>query len=140
MACFQRQDNPVDVDLTLDALAENRLANHIHVAHDGAEALAFLFCTGQYASRINHNPKLILLDINLPKISGLEVLKQLRADPKTRNIPVVMLTSSSEERDVFESYDLGVNSYIVKPVDFEQFTEAVRTLGFYWFLLNHPPE
>lgn len=134
------EDNPVDVDLTLDALAENRLANHIQVVHDGAEALEFLFCTGRYADRASHNPKLILLDINLPKVSGLQVLKKIRADSKTRHIPVVILTTSSEERDVIESYEIGVNSYILKPVDFEQFTMAVKTLGFYWFLLNHPPE
>jgi len=134
------EDNPVDIDLTLDALTQNKLANHIHVAQDGTEALEFVFCTGQYANRSNHNPKLILLDIKLPKVNGLEVLKKIRADPKTRHIPVVILTSSSEEKDVFEGYELGVNSYIVKPVDFEQFSEAIRTLGFYWFLLNHPPE
>ena len=134
------EDNPVDIDLTLDAFAQARLANHIDVVRDGAEALEFIFCTGQYAKRVKRNPKLILLDINLPKVNGLEVLKQLRAESTSRHIPVVILTSSSEDRDVFESYELGVNSYIVKPVDFEQFTAAVKTLGLYWFLLNHPPE
>ena len=133
------EDNPVDVDLTLDALAQAKLANHVYVVHDGAEALEFIFCTGQYADRVNQNPKLILLDINLPKLNGIEVLKRIRADPKTRQIPIAILTTSSEERDVFESYATGVNSYIVKPVDFEQFTEVVRALGFYWFLVNHPP-
>jgi CheY-like chemotaxis protein len=134
------EDNLVDIDLTLDALAQAKIVNHIHVVHDGAEALEFVFCTGKYANRINNNPKLILLDIKLPKVNGLEVLKQIRADSRTRHIPVVILTSSSEERDIFESYELGVNSYIVKPVNFEQFTAAVRTVGFYWFLLNRPPE
>ena len=133
------EDNPVDIDLTLDALAQAKLANRVHVVRDGAEALEFVFCTGQYADRVNRNPKLILLDINLPKLNGIEVLKRLRADARTRHIPVAILTTSSEERDVFESYEIGVNSYIVKPVDFEQFTEVVRALGFYWFLINHPP-
>jgi CheY-like chemotaxis protein len=134
------EDNPNDVELTLDALKENKLANRIEVVRDGAAALEFLFCTGAYANRdCSSQIKLILLDLKLPKVNGLEVLEQIRADPKTRTIPVVILTSSREERDIVQSYQLGINSYIVKPVDFEQFTTAVRHLGFYWLLLNQQP-
>ncbi len=134
------EDNPNDVELALHALKKNKLANHIHVARDGAEALDFLFGTGKYADRhINRPPKVILLDLKLPKVDGLEVLKRIKGDERTRAIPVVVLTSSREERDIVESYRLGVNSYITKPVDFEQFTEAVRQLGLYWLLLNQPP-
>jgi CheY-like chemotaxis protein len=134
------EDNDYDLELALDALKENKLANHIEVARDGAEALDFLFCTGRYQDRnCDHQPKLILLDLKLPKVSGLEVLEHIRADERTKNLPVVILTSSREESDIVESYQLGVNSYIVKPVDFEQFTRTVRELGFYWLLLNEPP-
>ncbi len=134
------EDNPNDVELALHALKKNNIANRIEVVRDGAEALDFIFCTGAYASRsIDHAPKVILLDLKLPKVDGLEVLRQIKSDPRTRAIPVVVLTSSREERDIVESYNLGVNSYIVKPVDFEQFTEAVHTLGLYWLLLNQPP-
>ncbi len=134
------EDNPNDVELTLHALKKNNIANQVHVVRDGAEALEFIFCTGAYASRdINHNPKVILLDLKLPKVDGLEVLRQVKANERTRMIPVVVLTSSREEKDIVESYRLGVNSYIRKPVDFEQFTEAVRTMGMYWLLLNQPP-
>ena len=132
------EDNPYDAELTLEALRNHRLANRIHVARDGAEALDFLF-PADAAGQPNH-PKVILLDLKLPKVDGLEVLRRVKTDPRTRLIPVVVLTSSREERDIVESYRLGVNSYIVKPVDFPQFTEAVRTLGFYWVLLNQPPE
>lgn len=132
------EDNPYDAELTLEALRNHRLANRIHVARDGAEALDFLFPTDP-AGQPNH-PKVILLDLKLPKVDGLEVLRRVKTDPRTRLIPVVVLTSSREERDIVESYRLGVNSYIVKPVDFPQFTEAVRTLGLYWVLLNQPPE
>jgi two-component system, response regulator len=134
--------NPYDVELALHALGKNNLANRIQVVRDGAEALDFLFCEGQYSNRQTgplSQPRVILLDLKLPKIDGLEVLKRLKADEKTRSIPVVMLTSSAEERDVVESYRLGVNSYIVKPVDFDQFMDSVRQLGMYWMLLNHPP-
>ena len=134
------EDNPNDVELALDALREAKLANHIQVVRDGAEALDFLFRTGPYANRPNNFPKLILLDLKLPKVNGLEVLARIRADPMTQAMPVVMLTSSHEERDIVDSYSLHVNSYIVKPVDFEQFTEAVRQIGFYWLLLNQPPK
>ena len=134
------EDNPNDVELTLHALKKNNIANRIEIVRDGAEALDFIFCTGAYAPRnIDHAPKVILLDLKLPKVDGLEVLRQIKSDPRTRTIPVVVLTSSREERDIVESYNLGVNSYIVKPVDFEQFTEAVRHLGLYWLLLNQPP-
>jgi CheY-like chemotaxis protein len=133
------EDNPNDVELTLDAFKENNLTNRIQVARDGAEALDFLFYRGAYANRTNGNPKVILLDLKLPKISGTEVLQAIRSDPKTKAIPVVVLTSSREERDIIETYNLGVNSYIVKPVDFDQFTAAARQIGFYWLLLNQPP-
>lgn len=134
------EDNPSDVRLTLHALRRHNLSNHIQVVRDGAEALDFLFCTGAYAQRnITQRPKVILLDLKLPLVSGLEVLQRVKADPRTCTIPVVVLTSSREDRDIVESYRLGVNSYITKPVDFEQFTEAVRTLGMYWVLLNQPP-
>ena len=134
------EDNPNDVELTLHALKNNKLTNNIQVVRDGAEALEFLFGTGAYANRsINRPPKVILLDLKLPKVDGMEVLKRIKADKRTRPIPVVVLTSSREERDIVESYRLGVNSYIAKPVDFEQFTEAVRQLGLYWLLLNQPP-
>jgi two-component system response regulator len=134
------EDNPNDVRLTLHAFKRHNLANRIHVVRDGAEALEFVFCTGAYADRqIGDAPKVILLDLKLPKIDGLEVLRQIKADVRTRTIPVVMLTSSSEERDLVESYQLGVNSYIVKPVDFDQFTEVARMLGLYWLLLNRVP-
>ncbi len=133
------EDNPSDVQLTLHALERNHLANRIHVVRDGAEALDYLFSTGPYAERSQRNPRVVLLDLKLPLIDGLEVLRRMKEDPRTRTIPVVVLTSSREERDIVDSYQLGVNSYIVKPVDFEQFTESVRQLGFYWALLNQPP-
>jgi two-component system response regulator len=134
------EDNPDDVELTMHALHRNKLANSIHVVRDGAEALDFLFCKGEYAGDgCSGTPRLVLLDLNLPKLNGLEVLKAIRSDARTKFIPVVVLTTSREERDMVESYRLGVNSYIIKPVDFEQFTEVVRQLGFYWLLLNQLP-
>lgn len=134
------EDNPNDVELTLQAFEEHRLANRIHVARDGAEALEFLFCRGAYSSRSPDNgPKVVLLDLKLPKVDGPEVLQRLRADAGTRLIPVVILTSSRQEQDIMESYRLGVNSYSLKPVDFEQFTETARQLGLSWLLLNQPP-
>jgi len=133
------EDNPNDVELALHAFQKYKLTNRIHVVRDGAEALDFIFCTGPYAGRdFADKPKVILLDIKLPKVDGLEVLRKLKGDPKTSTIPVVMLTSSREERDIVEGYRLGSNSYIVKPVEFEQFTDAVRELGMYWLLLNKP--
>jgi len=134
------EDNPNDIELTLHAFKKNKLTNRIHVVRDGAEALEFLFATGAYAGRDSADwPRVILLDIKLPKVDGLEVLRQIKKDPRTRTIPVVLLTSSREERDILESYRLGSNSYIVKPVEFDQFTNAVRELGMYWLLLNRPP-
>src|SRR6266852_5253419 len=133
------EDNPSDVQLTLHALERNKLANQIHVVRDGAEALDFLFSTGLYGERTQRNPRVVLLDLKLPLIDGLEVLRRMKEEPRTRTIPVVVLTSSREERDIVDTYQLGVNSYIVKPVDFEQFTESVRQLGLYWALLNQPP-
>src|ERR1700736_171176 len=135
------EDNPDDERLTLRALAKNKLSNRIHVVRDGQEALEYVFCTGRYSDRnISDHPHVILLDIKLPLIDGIEVLRRIKADERTRTIPVVMLTSSREERDLVETYRLGVNSYIVKPVDFEQFTESARNLGMYWLLLNRPPK
>jgi two-component system response regulator len=134
------EDDPYDIELTLHAFEDNHLTNRVHVVRDGAEALEFLFGTGAYTHRQGgHAPKVVLLDLKLPKVDGQEVLRQLKADPRTHSIPVVILTSSREERDIAQTYELGVNSYIVKPVDFEQFTEAVHQLGLYWLLLNEPP-
>jgi two-component system, response regulator len=134
------EDNPDDVELTLHTLTQNHLSNRIAVVQDGVEALEFLFCTGAFARRnINIPPKVVLLDLKLPRVNGIEVLERVKGDSRTRTIPVVVLTSSREEPDVSRCYELGVNSYIVKPVDFEQFTGAVRTLGLYWAILNQPP-
>jgi two-component system response regulator len=134
------EDNPDDVELTIHALKKHNLANHIEIVRDGAEALDFLLCTGPYAGRNSDDgPRVVLLDLKLPKVSGLEVLRRIKADPRTQAIPVVVVTSSREDRDIVESYELNVNSYVVKPVDFAQFTEAVRQLGLYWLLLNQAP-
>ncbi|MFH0976624.1 MAG: response regulator [Spirochaetota bacterium] len=134
------EDNPNDVELTLIALKKNNLANNIRVVKDGEEALEFIFGGGRYLSRnVDLRPKVILLDIKLPKVDGIEVLKQVRSSDKTKKIPVVILTSSKEERDIVESYRLGVNSYVVKPVQFEDFIDVVRDLGLYWLVINQPP-
>ncbi|HZI31386.1 MAG TPA: response regulator [Candidatus Binatia bacterium] len=134
------EDSQDDLDMTLRALRKANLANRIQVARDGAEALEFIFCQGSHAVRkMENGPRMILLDLKLPKISGIEVLKRIKTDPRTRTIPVVVLTSSREQPDVSECYKLGVNSYIVKPVDFEGFSAAVQELGMYWLLLNEPP-
>src|ERR1700722_5281025 len=134
------EDNPRDLELTQRALRMANLTNNMHVARDGVEALEFLFCEGAHAAReTEEHPKVILLDLKLPKMDGLELLKRIKADPRTRDIPVVVLTSSKEQNDIVESYHLGVNSYIVKPVNFERFAEAVQNLGIYWLLLNQPP-
>mgnify|MGYP003965798669 FL=1 len=131
------EDNPRDVELALRALKKQNLANNVQVLEDGAEALDYMFCTGDYAVRdMNDHPKVILLDLKLPKVDGLEVLRRIKSDQRTATIPVVVLTSSREEKDVVESYKLGVNSYIVKPVDFDKFTDAISELGLYWVLLN----
>ena len=133
------EDNPDDETLTLRALSKGKILNKIVVARDGAEALEYLFGTGTYAGRdLSEQPQLILLDLKLPKIDGLEVLKRLRADPRTALLPVSILTTSNEERDVVTSYQLGVNSYVRKPVDSDSFIEAVRQLGLYWMVLNIP--
>jgi two-component system response regulator len=132
------EDNPDDVKLTLHAFKKNNLSNRVAVVRDGAEALEFIFATGRYAGRPADLPKLVLLDLKLPLVDGFEVLRRIKGDPDKKSLPVVVMTSSKEERDLVASYALGVNSYIVKPVDFEQFTEAVRQLGFYWLLLNQP--
>jgi len=135
------EDNPSDLELTLHALKRNNITNRIHVVSDGEEALDFIFCNNEYAKRdISITPRIILLDLKLPKIDGIEVLRRIKGDARTRRIPVVMLTTSGEENDIVESYELGANSYIIKPVDFDQFTEAVRQLGLYWLLLNQQPE
>ena len=134
------EDNPDDEALTLRALKKNNIQNEVVVAHDGVEALDFLFGTGLYAGRdLNVVPEVILLDLKLPKIDGLEVLRRLRADERTRLLPIVILTSSMEDQDRLRGYGLGANSYIRKPVDFGEFVEAVRQLGLYWLILNEPP-
>lgn len=134
------EDNPDDEALTLRALRKHNIGNKVFVVRDGAEALDFLFCTGAYADRDpNDMPQVTLLDLKLPKVDGLEVLRRLRADNRTRLLPIVILTSSNEERDLIEGYKNGANSYVRKPVDFNEFLEAVRQLGLYWLVLNHTP-
>jgi len=134
------EDNPSDVGLTKRAFEKNHITNELIVADDGREALDYIFGSGKFAGRdLTQMPAVILLDLKLPRVSGLEVLKQIRANERTRRLPVVILTSSKEEQDVARSYDLGVNSYIRKPVDFQQFSEAMRQLDLYWLLLNEPP-
>lgn len=133
------EDNPDDVKLTMRALRKSNIANEIVVAQNGIEALDFLFCTGKYAG-CNHNlPQVVLLDLKMPKLDGLEVLQRMRSDERTKLVPVVVLTTSSEDKDKIESYKFGANSYVRKPVDFKQFTEAVKHLGLYWLLLNEVP-
>jgi len=134
------EDNPQDAEMALRALRKNNLANNVALVTDGEEALDFIFTRRAYSGRkIENGPKVILLDLKLPKVDGLEVLKAVKSDPRTKIIPVIALTSSSEEKDIVESYRLGVNSYIVKPVDFDKFVEAIKGLGFYWLLLNQSP-
>jgi len=135
------EDNPADAELALRALKKNNFANNVIVVCDGEEALDFIFARGAYSERkVENGPKLVILDLKLPKVDGMEVLKAMKGDPRTRIIPVVVLTASREESDIIESYHLGVNSYIVKPVDFDKFVESVRTLGFYWLLFNQAPK
>ncbi|MGC9997676.1 MAG: response regulator [Terriglobia bacterium] len=134
------EDDPKDAKLTIHALREENLANNLQVARDGEEALDYLLCQGEFAGRsLDHLPQLVLLDLKLPKVDGLEVLRTLKADPRTKTIPVVVLTSSREEDDLVESYKLGVNAYVQKPVDFDSFRRAVKQLGLFWLVVNEPP-
>jgi CheY-like chemotaxis protein len=133
------EDDPKDVELTLTALEEYNLVNEVVVARDGQEALDYLYCRGQFSARSRDNPAVILLDLKLPKVDGLEVLNRIKSDERLKMIPVVVLTSSREERDMMRSYQLGVNAYVVKPVDFHEFVNAVRELGVFWAVINQPP-
>jgi DNA-binding response OmpR family regulator len=133
------EDDPRDVELTLTALDEYKLANEVVVARDGKEALDYLYCREQFASRPDERPAVILLDLKLPKINGLDVLQRIRSDQRLKMIPVVILTSSHEEKDMLAGYELGVNAYVVKPVDFHEFVNAVRELGIFWAVINQPP-
>jgi CheY-like chemotaxis protein len=133
-------DNDSDVELTVRALRRQNLADHIHVAHDGEEALDFLFCRGSYADRSFGNPpKVVFLDLKMPKVDGIEVLRSIRSDPRTRAIPVAILTSSKEQRDIVEGYKLGVNAYVQKPVDFDDFRSVIEQAGMFWLVVNQPP-
>jgi len=133
------EDDPKDVELTLTALEEYNLANEVVVTRDGEEALDYLYCRGNFKMRTSDNPAVLLLDLKLPKVDGLEVLQQIKADEKLKMIPVVVLTSSREERDMVASYKLGVNAYVVKPVDFHEFVNAIKELGIFWAVINEPP-
>jgi CheY-like chemotaxis protein len=133
------EDNEKDIELTLAALDEHNLANEVEVLHDGAEALDFFYRRGAFASRASGLPVVVLLDLKMPKVDGLEVLRQLKNDPELKRVPVVMMTSSREEQDLVKSYALGANAYVVKPVDFRQFVDSVKQLGFFWAILNEPP-
>jgi CheY-like chemotaxis protein len=133
------EDDPRDVELTLTALEDYKLANEVVVCRDGQEALDYLYSRGKFSDRVNENPAVILLDLKLPKVDGLEVLQQIKSDERLRMIPVVMLTSSHEEKDMMQSYKLGVNAYVVKPVDFHEFVNAVKELGVFWAVINQPP-
>ncbi len=134
------EDNQNDVEMAIRALKKNNLSNKIQVVEDGAEALDFIYKKGKYSERkCNKYPKIILLDLKLPKVDGLEVLREIKSNPQSKRIPVIVLTSSKEEKDMVESYQLGVNSYIVKPVDFNKFVDAVKNIGYYWLLLNQQP-
>jgi CheY-like chemotaxis protein len=133
------EDNPNDIELTLAALQECRLANEVEVVQDGAEALDYMYRREKYCGRAPELPCVILLDLKMPRVDGLEVLRQIKSDPQFRRVPIVMLTSSREEQDLIRSYDLGVNAFVVKPVDFTQFVEAIRHLGVFWVIVNEPP-
>ena len=133
------EDDPKDVELTLTALEEYNLANEVVITRDGEEALDYLYCRGNFKMRTSDNPAVLLLDLKLPKVDGLEVLQQIKSDEKLKMIPVVVLTSSREERDMVASYKLGVNAYVVKPVDFHEFVNAIKELGIFWAVINEPP-
>jgi CheY-like chemotaxis protein len=133
------EDNERDVELTLAALDEHNLANEVIVARDGAEALDYLYVRGKFAGHANGLPVVVLLDLKMPKVDGLEVLRQMRSDPELKFVPVVMVTSSREEQDLVHSYELGVNAYVVKPVDFQKFVESVKQIGVFWAIINEPP-
>jgi CheY-like chemotaxis protein len=133
------EDNVHDVELTLTALGEHNLANEVIVVRDGAEALDYLFHRGQFAGHANGLPVVVLLDLKMPKVDGLEVLRQMKSDPSLKHIPVVMITSSREEQDLVRSYQLGVNAYVVKPMDFQQFVTSIKEVGFFWAIINEPP-
>jgi CheY-like chemotaxis protein len=133
------EDDPRDVELTLTALEDYKLVNEVVIARDGQEALDYLYCRGQFHDRLNENPAVMLLDLKLPKVDGLEVLKQIKSDERLKMVPVVVLTSSHEEQDMLRSYKLGVNAYVVKPVDFHEFVNAVKELGMFWAVINQPP-
>ena len=133
------EDNDRDVELTLAALEEHNLANEVVVARDGAEALDYLYGRGKFSSHANGLPVVVLLDLKMPKVDGLEVLRLMRADPTIKHVPVVMVTSSREEQDLIRSYELGVNAYVVKPVDFQKFVESVKEIGMFWAIINEPP-
>lgn len=133
------EDNDRDVELTLAALEEHNLANEVVVAHDGAEALDYLYGRGKFTGHANGLPVVVLLDLKMPKVDGLEVLRQMKDDPHLKHVPVVMITSSREEQDLIRSYQLGVNAYVVKPVDFQNFVESVKQVGFFWAIINEPP-
>jgi CheY-like chemotaxis protein len=134
------EDNPNDVELTLEALAQHNLANQVVVVEDGAEALDYLYCRGKYQDRSSGNPAVVLLDIKMPKVDGLEVLRTIKSDPALKALPVVLLTSSREDRDVIDGYELGVNAYVVKPVNFPEFIDAVKKLGVFWAIINERPK
>jgi CheY-like chemotaxis protein len=133
------EDSEKDIELTLAALDEHKLANEVDVVHDGAEALDFLFRRGEFADRPKGLPMVVLLDLKMPKVDGLEVLRQVKQDPELKRIPVVMMTSSREEQDLVRSYALGANAYVVKPVDFQQFVDSIKQIGFFWAIINEPP-
>ncbi|MDR3632314.1 MAG: response regulator [Isosphaeraceae bacterium] len=133
------EDNPKDLELTLVALEKTNLANEVVIVRDGAEALDYLYCRGPHESRARGNPAVVLLDLKLPKVDGLEVLEKVKSDPELQSVPVVMLTSSREERDLLRSYKLGVNAYVVKPVGFREFIDSIQDLGIFWAVLNEPP-
>ena len=143
MAALKRillvEDNERDVELTLSALEEHNLANEVVVARDGAEALDYLYQRGKYSDRVDGLPAVVLLDLNMPKVDGMEVLQRMKLDPVLKQVPVVMVTSSRVEQDLVRSYELGVNAYVVKPVDFQKFIESIRQIGFFWAIINEPP-